>query len=134
MTVTSPMEGITASARRATTPPPPLETFLPEEPLLASRRQDGWTAAAQRTFLEAIAEGHGVEVACARVGLSTASAYAYRRTAKGAAFALGWRAATLVARDAIAETLLSARSPDRSTRSSAARPSSPATATTTASP
>ena len=110
MTVTTPMEGITAPARRATpsatTPPPPLETFLPAEPLLASRRQDGWTAAAQRTFLEAIAEGHGVEVACARVGLSTASAYAYRRTAKGAAFALGWRAATLVARDAIAETLL----------------------------
>jgi hypothetical protein len=113
MTVTTPMEGITAPARRATTPPPAptpspvTETFLPDDtPLLASRRQDGWTAAAQRSFLEAIAEGHGVEAACTRVGLSAASAYAYRRTAKGAAFALGWRAATLVARDAIAETLL----------------------------
>lgn len=112
MTVTTPMEGITAPARRAATPPPPptpstvTETFLPEHPLLSSRRQDGWSAAAQRSFLEAIAEGHGVEVACARVGLSAASAYAYRRTAKGAAFALGWRAATLVARDAIAEPLL----------------------------
>lgn len=41
-----------------------------------------------------------------RVGLSAASAYAFRRTAKGAAFALGWRAASLLARDAIAETLL----------------------------
>jgi hypothetical protein len=104
MTVMTPMEGITAPARRATTPP----AFRGEgdSPLLPSRRQDGWSTAAQRAFLEAIAEGHGVEGACARVGLSPASAYAYRRTAKGAAFALGWRAATLVARDAIAETLL----------------------------
>ena len=60
MTVTTPMEGITAPARRATTPPPAPpstpstvnETFLPEQPLLSSRRQDGWSAAAQRSFLE----------------------------------------------------------------------------------
>ncbi len=106
MTVTTPMEGITAPALRATAPPPAPSGTEGDAPLLPSRRQDGWTVPAQRIFLEAIAEGAGVEVACARVGLSTASAYAYRRTAKGAAFALGWRAATLVARDAIAETLL----------------------------
>lgn len=121
MTIMTAMEGITAPARaagdhndaRAASPSAtataiPTETFLPydETPLLSSRRQDGWSAANQRLFLEAIAEGHGVEVATGRVGLSTSSAYAFRRTAKGAAFALGWRAASLVARDAIAETLL----------------------------
>ena len=97
-------------------PPIPHETFLPEsddEDLSAprgdgpfSRRLDGWSAAHQRRFLEAIGEGHGVEAACRCVGLSATSAYAFRRTAKGAAFALGWRAASLVAREAIAETLL----------------------------
>lgn len=71
-----------------------------------SRRQDGWSAASQRAFLEAVAEGAGVDAAARRVGLSAASAYAFRRTAKGATFALGWRAACLVAREAIAETLL----------------------------
>lgn len=86
----------------------PAATFLPadETPLRSSRRQDGWSAANQRLFLEAVAEGYGVEVATGRVGLSAASAYAFRRTAKGAAFALGWRAANLVARESIAETLL----------------------------
>ncbi|TXC72495.1 hypothetical protein FSB78_17215 [Sphingomonas ginsenosidivorax] len=87
------------------------KTFVPGgDPLddgpHVSRRQDGWSAANQRSFLEGLAEGHGVDAAARRVGLSAASAYAFRRTAKGAAFALGWRAATLVARDSIAETLL----------------------------
>ncbi|MEG3163048.1 hypothetical protein U1701_00400 [Sphingomonas sp. PB2P19] len=85
-------------------------TFLPgddeDDTLHVSRRHDGWSAANQRHFLEALAEGHGVDVAARRVGLSAASAYAFRRTAKGAAFALGWRAAAIVAREAIAETLL----------------------------
>ena len=86
----------------------PAETFVPDEPpaLSSSRRADGWSAANQRAFLEAIAEGHGVDAACGRVGLSVTSAYAFRRTAKGAAFALGWRAATLLARECVAETLL----------------------------
>ncbi len=96
-------------------PPPPNflptpEDTLPDTPEAdtphASRRQNGWSAPNQRRFLEAIAEGHGVEAACRHVGLSVTSAYAFRRTAKGAAFALGWRAAALVAREAIAETLL----------------------------
>ena len=90
-----------------TPPPQPRATFLPEEEsFAASRRQDGWSAANQRAFLEALAEGHGVDAASRRVGLSAASAYAFRRTAKGATFALGWRAAAIVAREAIAETLL----------------------------
>lgn len=109
MTISTAMEGITAPRRPAASPAAiPTETFLPrdETPLLSSRRQDGWSAANQRLFLEAIAEGYGVENATYRVGLSAASAYAFRRTAKGATFALGWRAANLVAREAIAETLL----------------------------
>lgn len=77
----------------------------PDEPHV-SRRQDGWSAANQRAFLEAVSEGHGVDAAARRVGLSASSAYAFRRTAKGAAFALGWRGAALVARDCVAETLL----------------------------
>ena len=105
MTIMTPMEGLTAPRHPSTTP---TETFLPQDetPLLSSRRQDGWSAANQRLFLEAIAEGHGVEQATYRVGLSAASAYAFRRTAKGAAFALGWRAATLVARECVADTLM----------------------------
>ncbi|WP_156025832.1 hypothetical protein [Sphingomonas phyllosphaerae] len=103
MTIMTPMEGITAPARRAT-PPHPAVTLLTET--TQSRRHDGWSATNQRTFLEAIAEGHGVDAACARVGLSATSAYAFRRTAKGAAFALGWRAASLVAREVVAETLM----------------------------
>lgn len=98
-------EQIAAAAGPA---PIPTDTFLPydETQSVASRRADGWSAANQRLFLEGIAEGFGVEQATMRVGLSAASAYAFRRTAKGAAFALGWRAANLVARDMIAETLL----------------------------
>ncbi|WP_288459944.1 hypothetical protein [uncultured Sphingomonas sp.] len=106
------MEGITAPARRATKPPPdlapdpaPAPTALLPAPT-PPRRADGWSAANQRLFLAAIAEGHGVDTACAQVGLSATSAYAFRRSAKGAAFALGWRAATLVARDVVADTLM----------------------------
>ncbi|KQN93650.1 hypothetical protein ASE95_01570 [Sphingomonas sp. Leaf231] len=75
-------------------------------PNTISRRADGWSAANQRAFLEAIAEGHGADAAAARVGLSATSAYAFRRTTKGTTFALGWRAATLVAREVVAETLM----------------------------
>ncbi len=87
----------------------PLPTsFTPDERYEAniSRRHAGWSAANQRRFLELLSEGHGVETACRGVCLSPSSAYAFRNTAKGAAFALGWRAASLVARDSIAEQLL----------------------------
>ncbi|MEG8027040.1 hypothetical protein [Sphingomonas aerolata] len=87
-------------------PAPDALELMPPGAACGSRRQDGWSAANQRRFLEALAEGHGVDVAARRVGLSATSAYAFRRTAKGAVFALGWRAAALVARDSIAETLL----------------------------
>ncbi|UVO51542.1 hypothetical protein M0208_13905 [Sphingomonas sp. SUN019] len=102
------MTALLAAPHATERPALPTETFLPQDetPHFSSRRHDGWSAANQRLFLEAIAEGHGVDAASLRVGLSASSAYAFRRTAKGAAFALGWRAAGLVARDTIAETLL----------------------------
>ncbi|TPG43557.1 hypothetical protein EAH79_07365 [Sphingomonas koreensis] len=77
-------------------------------PALADRnhRCDGWTPDRQRAFLEAIAEGHTVGSACALVGMAPSSAYALRRRAAGAGFALGWRAANLLAREKVADTLL----------------------------
>ncbi|WP_375395776.1 hypothetical protein [uncultured Sphingomonas sp.] len=68
-------------------------------------RQDGWTPKRQHTFLTALAEGHTVEQCCRFVGLTVSSAYALRRRAAGAAFALGWQAAALLARDTFADTL-----------------------------
>ncbi|PAX08216.1 hypothetical protein [Sphingomonas lenta] len=70
-----------------------------------STRIDGWTGHKQKRFLEAIADGDTVKDACGLVRLSTQSAYAFRRTAKGRAFDLGWRAADLLARERFAADL-----------------------------
>lgn len=70
-----------------------------------STRTDGWTGAKQKRFLEAIADGDTVKDACGLVRLSTQSAYAFRRTPKGRAFDLGWRAADLLARERFAAEL-----------------------------
>ena len=71
-----------------------------------AQRHDGWTPDRQRAFLESIAEGYSVEQACRLVGMAPSSAYALRRRAAGAGFALGWRAANLLAREKVADTLL----------------------------
>lgn len=71
-----------------------------------TERTDGWTAERERDFLSAIAEGHRVEAACRIVGMSHQSAYAFRRRAAGATFALGWQAASLLARNKIADVLV----------------------------
>ncbi len=68
-------------------------------------RHDGWTGERQRAFLESVAVGATVEEACRHVGMSVSSAYALRRRAAGSAFALGWQAASLLARDSIADAL-----------------------------
>jgi len=82
----------------------------PADPLHDARghhlRHDGWTPDRRRDFLAHLADGHTVEDACRLVGKSASSAYALRRRADGAAFALGWRAAALVARDHLADTML----------------------------
>lgn len=69
-------------------------------------RHDGWTPERQQRFLRLIGEGVTVQKACAAVGLSVASAYAFRARAAGAAFALGWSAANLLAREPLADCLL----------------------------
>lgn len=75
-------------------------------PAVAPGRHDGWTPARQETFLRMLAEGHSVTHACAGLGMSVTSAYMLRRSARGAAFALGWQAALLLARERLADTLL----------------------------
>ncbi len=75
-------------------------------PAHARTRTDGWTAERQRAFLEAIAAGHTVDAAARAVGMTKQSAYALRNRAAGAAFAVGWAAAGLIAREHIADTLL----------------------------
>lgn len=78
--------------------------LTPIEP--ARVRADGWLPDKQRMFLEGIARGLTVEQACRLVGMSPSSAYAFRQRAAGAAFALGWHAANLRARECLADTLL----------------------------
>ena len=80
---------------------PPATRSRPSAP---TPRHDGWTPDRRRGFLEAIAEGLTVEAACAHVGMSKASVYALRL--RDRAFALGWSGATLRARDALADALL----------------------------
>lgn len=69
-------------------------------------RHDGWSPYRQRDFLNALARGFSVTRAAAMVGMSRQSAYALRESARGAAFALGWDAALLRARDVLADTLI----------------------------
>lgn len=82
------------------TPEPAAPTATPR-----AQRHDGWTPDRQRAFLEAVADGHSVEAAARSVGLSAASAYAFRRRAAGAAFALGWDGARLLARETVVDAL-----------------------------
>jgi hypothetical protein len=90
--------------------PNPQARAFPEDYVRVSegpraQRHDGWTPERQRAFLEGIAEGMTVDIAAARVGLSATGAYALRRRAAGASFALGWSAANLLARERLAAAL-----------------------------
>lgn len=86
----------------------PTTTDLAEQYATARRqRADGWLPEKQRRFLEAIAEGNTVEVACYSVGMSPASAYALRNRAAGRVFAMGWDAAARLARQRFADVLTS---------------------------
>lgn len=75
-------------------------------PAAALARRDGWTPDCRRAFLSALAEGHTVTDACRTVGLSPSSAYQLRNRADGADFAIGWDAASLIARTALSDALL----------------------------
>ena len=97
-----------ACSQTAPAPPqtnPAARAYAPATPARYTQRSDGWTPDRQRGFLERIAEGATVDEASASVGLSSGAAYTLRRRAAGAAFALGWDAAKLVARPIVAETL-----------------------------
>ena len=71
-------------------------------------RVDGWTYERQAAFLMTLSETGLVSQACAFAEMSVASAYALRREPRGAAFALGWQAAHVLARDRLEDVLLEA--------------------------
>ena len=76
------------------------------ETLTAVRADYRWTPACQRVFLEELACSGSVTRACAHAGKSPRSAYALRFRRDGAALALGWDAAILVARVVVADMLM----------------------------
>lgn len=77
-----------------TAPPPP------DSP---AQRHDGWTPERERLFLTNLAETGVVADAARAAGLTRESAYARRNSAAGHAFALGWDAAILLSRQAVAD-------------------------------
>lgn len=87
------------------------QNHLPDTPFREfasspSQRIAGWSAEKQVTFLQALAEGLTVDQACRIVGLTRQSAYAFRLSARGAQFAIGWQAAMLRSRDVLADALM----------------------------
>jgi hypothetical protein len=56
-----------------------------------------WTPAAQRRFVAVLAQTGSVQRACDAARMTRHSAYRLRRRAAGRAFAIGWRAAVLIA-------------------------------------
>jgi hypothetical protein len=77
---------------------------LPDDP---KTRHDGWDPAKERLFHTILAETGIVSDACRACKMSRNSAYARRRSAAGRAFALGWDAAILIARGAVADDVMS---------------------------
>lgn len=79
--------------------PPPRDepSAIPFDPVPVSPRRDGWTAAKQRRFIEALAETGIVRVAAAAVGMSEESAYRLARRADAQSFCNAWDAALRVA-------------------------------------
>ena len=69
----------------------PLPSFTPV-PRLTSRH-DGWTAARQQNFIEALADTGSVKAAAHRVNMTPEGAYLLRRHPQGATFRKAWEAA-----------------------------------------
>jgi hypothetical protein len=82
------------------------ETPFREYASSPSQRIAGWSAEKQVAFLQGLAEGLTVNQACRIVGLSIQSAYAFRRSARGTQFSIGWQAAVLHSRDTLADMLM----------------------------
>ena len=68
-----------------------LPAFTPVPRLKA--RHNGWSAAVQLAFIEALAETGSVEAACRRVNRSAVGAYLIRRHPEAASFRKAWEAA-----------------------------------------
>lgn len=67
--------------------------IIPFAPVARRPRHDGWTAARQIAFIEALAETGCVEEACKHVGMGHVSAYRLRRHPDGGLFRAAWDAA-----------------------------------------
>jgi hypothetical protein len=78
----------------------------PTPTLTAIRNDYRWTPACQRAFLEELACSGSVTQACVYVGKSPRSAYDLRFRRDGAALALGWDGAILLARIVVADQLM----------------------------
>ena len=70
-------------------------------------RADGWTPDRIRTFLYVLSECGVVADAARAAGMSTQGAYAFRNSARGRSFDVGWRAALLLARRHLADEVMS---------------------------
>ena len=81
----------------------PAPDFIPAP---SRRRIAGWTPARQAAFVAALFDGHGVRAAAASVGLTAQSAYALRRRADAADFALAWDVAIDVGAMKLGDTAL----------------------------
>ena len=69
-------------------------------------RIDGWTYDRQATFLLMLAHTGLVTAACKAAEMSITAAYRLRNEERGAVFALGWRAAHLIARERLEDVML----------------------------
>ena len=77
-----------------------------DKDMVAIRNDYRWTAACQRAFLDELACTGSVMRSAGHVGKSAKGAYGLRFRRDGAAFALGWDAAILVARAMFADMLM----------------------------
>jgi hypothetical protein len=94
-------------------PDPPAEASAEEDdpldfvPVPLRFRHDGWTPRKQDDFIRALAETACVEEACARVKMSTASAYKLRSHFEGQSFRLAWDAALDVSVSRLSDAAIS---------------------------
>jgi hypothetical protein len=66
-------------------------------PVRRKARRDGWTVAAQESFIGVLADTGSVTQAAIEVNMSATSCYCLRRSADGRAFAAAWDAAVQTA-------------------------------------
>jgi hypothetical protein len=107
-TNTNTQSNIDAPATPDTTPDTTADTTADTAAadIITARNDYRWTPACQRAFLEELACSGSVKAACAHVAKSPRAAYGLRFRRDGAALALGWDAAILIARAVVEDTLM----------------------------